>query len=676
MKHVWWIVGFCLLSLSANASLVSRAGGQAYYDTVLNITWVADANLARSSGYDADGLMTWSQARGWIGSLNAANYLGADDWRLPTILDTGAPGCASVAYSGTDCGFNVQTISGAAVYSEMAHLFYSTLGNVGYYDIGGVLTGCSAVPTTICLSNGGPFVNLDPVVYWSGAEYAPDAGQAWRFGFHSGYQYPELKGTSLYAWAVRSGDIAAAPHANCPAGVSTPDSDGDGVPDLCDNCTLIPNPTQSDSDGDGYGNHCDGDLNNNDFTNAQDNTLFRAQLGQPSVAPTYNKADLNSNGFVNAQDNTVFRQLLGKPPGPSGRRGEVTAFQATPGSGSTKRVPVVLINFIPTLDGVHINSDLWQGRPWGLPSEWGNSLLIGDVHSYISDITSRVKFALEEGSRFRGYKTPSAQPYLGYQVVAVFNFYNEMYRGPLYPGSTTVYSPDLQEIMARIPAKQLVETQGVKEFWVNVYEMYGPGEIGFAESNMSSPLTGDVSNSHRIQDDLPVFSKTYVMYGTNYFRTQAEATHNHGHQIEAMLTDVVNAQDGNSTLLWKQFVGQNQQGDFITGRCGWTHMPPNTTGNYDYYNPTSVLSDCEDWRPDGTGQQSLVNANTWLNKAYSWPTPVPFPQQGESQFYIYWMQNMPGAGNQIPYGTTTMENWWDIVGDWDQAILSGKGLHR
>jgi len=96
------------------------------------------------------------------------------------------------------------------------------------------------------------------------------------------------------------------------------DTDGDSVPDPIDNCRLVPNPTQCDSDGDAYGNHCDADLNNNSFTNAQDTTLFRAQLGLPSEPPLYNPADLNCNGFVNGQDTTLFRQRLGLPPGPSG----------------------------------------------------------------------------------------------------------------------------------------------------------------------------------------------------------------------------------------------------------------------------------------------------------------------------------------------------------------------
>ena len=100
--------------------------------------------------------------------------------------------------------------------------------------------------------------------------------------------------------------------------VISPDTDGDGVPDESDNCTLLANPTQCDSDGDGYGNRCDADFNDNGSTNAQDTALFRQQLGQPSVGPTFNEADLNCNGAVNAQDTALFRQLLGSPPGPSG----------------------------------------------------------------------------------------------------------------------------------------------------------------------------------------------------------------------------------------------------------------------------------------------------------------------------------------------------------------------
>jgi len=96
------------------------------------------------------------------------------------------------------------------------------------------------------------------------------------------------------------------------------DTDGDGVTDPNDNCTMVPNPEQCDSDGDGFGNRCDGDLNNNGFTNAQDYVELLDRMGEPSTAPGYNIADLNCNGWVNAQDYLLLRSLLGPPPGPSG----------------------------------------------------------------------------------------------------------------------------------------------------------------------------------------------------------------------------------------------------------------------------------------------------------------------------------------------------------------------
>lgn len=194
---------------SANAALVSRAGGLAYYDTATDLTWVADANLAQTSGYDADGLMTWSAAVAWTASLNAQNaglgYLGVTNWRLPTVTDTGAPGCVAVAYTGTDCGYNVDLATG-----EMARMFFSTLGNTSAFNTSAVVQPCFSVGPN-CLTNTGPFSNLSPFQYWSGTAYAPNTSNAWLFDFFNGSQYLFNKSNGLYAWAVSPGDIAPVP---------------------------------------------------------------------------------------------------------------------------------------------------------------------------------------------------------------------------------------------------------------------------------------------------------------------------------------------------------------------------------------------------------------------------------------------------------------------------------
>src|SRR5262249_26475985 len=129
-------------------------------------------------------------------------------------------------------------------------------------------------------------------------------------------------------------------------------------------------------------------------------------------------------------------------------------------------------------------------------------------------------------------------------------------------------------------------------------------------------------------------------------------------------------------LWWRDFVGQDGAGHFITGHCGWTHMPPNTTSDYDYLNPTLVASDIEDWRPDHSGATTQVNVDTWGNKVYAWPDGLAdFPQRKETQWYLYWMQSIPGYAAFIPMNGDTLTNWWDFLGDWDQSMLAGEGLH-
>lgn len=204
-----------LFALALGASTITHAALQgrdlngslgsfeAYYDTVLDITWLADANM--------NGIMTWDAANTWATNLSFYNPLTNqtyDYWRLPTTTDTGMAGC-NFAYSGTDCGYNVAPAS-----SEMAHLYFVTLGNQSYYTTTGAVSGAYAggANPTSNLDNVGPFVNFQAYSYWSGTEYAPYPS-AWRFDTWVGRQDFVLKTYSHYALAVSPGDVAAVPEA-------------------------------------------------------------------------------------------------------------------------------------------------------------------------------------------------------------------------------------------------------------------------------------------------------------------------------------------------------------------------------------------------------------------------------------------------------------------------------
>ena len=212
----------CLVvaSFNANSALVGRdfdgnlSTVEAYYDDVTNLTWLADANYAQTSGYDADGLMTWGEANGWAASLSIAGVTG---WRLPDTnpVDGTTEHNTSVSNIGTsDRGYNVSapgTLYEGSTASEMAYLFYNTLGNLGYCDPElSTISSCS-VQSGSGLTNTGSFINIQSDWFWSATEFAPVTGNAWAFNMDLGFNGDGGdKSHNFYAWAVQSGDVGAA----------------------------------------------------------------------------------------------------------------------------------------------------------------------------------------------------------------------------------------------------------------------------------------------------------------------------------------------------------------------------------------------------------------------------------------------------------------------------------
>lgn len=366
------------------------------------------------------------------------------------------------------------------------------------------------------------------------------------------------------------------------------------------------------------------------------------------------------------------------------RRIAVDPYLATPLSGALWTVPVVLIEYLPTADAYSL--DTLKAPGFGA----ADPISLDTLEAQILRYAKRRKMMVEEGSRFRGYRDATALPSLGYRVIEHIIVYDQIpphatKRQTIIPGQPRF--EDWHTVFADLQLEPLVRSRAVRELWVawsgfdGNYPSYKPGvhkvedmRAGW-ESNMSSPITGDISNSDRDPNDAPVLGHTYIIYGINYRRTQAEAVHNVGHQLEAMMGYVANRQDGNDRLFWRDFVGQNAQRQFITGRTGWTHMPPNTTKDYDYLNTALVSSDIEDWRSDNGGQKKQVNVDTWGKLTYPWPGEADFHQRVESQWYTYWFQSFPGRGNRVPHSSSWMTNWWAFVADWDAAIRSGLGLY-
>jgi serine protease AprX len=91
------------------------------------------------------------------------------------------------------------------------------------------------------------------------------------------------------------------------------DSDQDGIPDVCDNCTLVSNAEQRDTDSDGFGNRCDTDFDNDGLVTMADVLSFIPAFGTRD--PNF---DVDGDGYVNFFDVVVLVRGYLKSPGPSG----------------------------------------------------------------------------------------------------------------------------------------------------------------------------------------------------------------------------------------------------------------------------------------------------------------------------------------------------------------------
>ena len=206
-----------LASGAAQATLFDRGGGL-LYDDVLKVTWLQDANYAKTSGYagaNADGEMNWADANAWAANLvyhDSVRGVDWSDWRLARNSPLGADWNFWGSDDGsTDNGWNITSPN-----SELAYMYYVNLGLKAFWSPAGAYQ-----PDWGIFRNGtyggqadvGLVKNLQSHYgYWSGTAYAlRPVTAAWKFNTYSGRQDEELKNNANYAWAVRPGDVAAVP---------------------------------------------------------------------------------------------------------------------------------------------------------------------------------------------------------------------------------------------------------------------------------------------------------------------------------------------------------------------------------------------------------------------------------------------------------------------------------
>jgi hypothetical protein len=177
-----------------------------YFDSFLNLSWLADANWAQTSGHDPDGRMTFSAANDWLDGLT---LFGVTGWRLPTVTPRDGSAIFNDSFSNngsTDSGFAKTGEGGGwGRHSEMGYMYYVHLGNKG------LATPNDADPRSFVeqpgwgLANTGPFLNMRADVYLT--DRAVDPSFARVFGFNNGAPGIEDQASARRAWLVRPGEI-------------------------------------------------------------------------------------------------------------------------------------------------------------------------------------------------------------------------------------------------------------------------------------------------------------------------------------------------------------------------------------------------------------------------------------------------------------------------------------
>jgi hypothetical protein len=193
-----WQQTLAARDLQGRAVALDSADAAFFYDRTLDVTWLRQAS--------APTWMNFANATAWATAQNFGGYGG---WRLPRTLDTGAPGCTLFTYQGGDCGYNVPTGSPGA-WSEMAHLFHVTLGNLAAYTPGGQYRGADQQGITWGLVSTGGFEGWQAGPYWSGTPINGLPGWAFTFDPALGLQNLLDKPRLHQVLLVRDGDVLSA----------------------------------------------------------------------------------------------------------------------------------------------------------------------------------------------------------------------------------------------------------------------------------------------------------------------------------------------------------------------------------------------------------------------------------------------------------------------------------
>lgn len=266
----------------------------------------------------------------------------------------------------------------------------------------------------------------------------------------------------------------------------------------------------------------------------------------------------------------------------------------------------------------------------------------------LQEKTERLIALLKEASMYHGYANRTARPYIEFRI-----FGDNVIQDPEIPpmGPNGYYS--YAAIYDKYNLCSLIQAHQVDEVW-----HWDDGGREFTEWVTTGPEW-----SWTWGTDAPNCGRQITTMSFNWNRDLDVAMEVYHHRLEGLFMNYFPCEFWTDTWPWTGwpsqcaglvsdrfgYVARPFAGNNNIGVCGDAHHPPNILDlyghSYDYRDPTTVQSICEDWQQDGTATIKSFNCQEW--------------GCNQTQYHIWWMQNLPGLGNtNRDRNGRPQPNWW------------------
>jgi len=198
---------------------------------------------------------------------------------------------------------------------------------------------------------------------------------------------------------------------------------------------------------------------------------------------------------------------------------------------------------------------------------------------------------------------------------------------------------DYYSIINRFDILQRIANAEIDEVWI-----FNFPHAGFYESIMAGPdpFWCNALPLHNTS----AASKRFVIMGFSFERGVGEMLENMGHRAESIMERTFAKTTGEDNL-WQRFIryDKTHKGKAALGNV---HFAPNSIRDYDWNNPSTVISECDDWLynfPDFKGVTREVTAADWGNGDIR-------------KHHVWWLKHFPktqGRKNGIHH------NWWQYI---------------